>query len=83
MADLNNDDYHSLIFDRIENAIIALSDSVPFLPCKFLTTRWTRVIGQSRDPSQYSPSVGFGYTIEILPDGRLEFDLIFCHPPST
>ena len=68
-----------LVLDRIDDAIIALPDSVAFPGRQLLRSRRARDVGKFLDSADDSLDVLLGDPVQVLADGFAEQDAISGH----
>ena len=80
MPDLDDIDDQFSIFDRIHNAINALTDPVALLRRQFLASGRTRIISQAADEG-HDPLTRFflGNSLYFAEGGLFYANAIFCH----
>ena len=76
LADLDGPYGQFLILDRINNAVCALTGTIPFQAGHFLATGGTRITGKHCNTIEDSPEIFFWCGLEILLNGALEGDFI-------
>jgi hypothetical protein len=81
VADLDHPDCEFIILDRIDNAVISLTNAVFFLPGKFFAANWTGIVGKPADPIDDPLKIAPWNSFKILPDGITEKNIIGGHWP--
>lgn len=81
MAHLYDLDNQCGIEDRLEDAVVAVPDSVAFGPGEFLRTGWARVACELLDASKDSNHVRPVNAAKVAADARADLNLISCHQP--
>ena len=84
MGDPDDEDYEGLVFDRVDDAILTLADSVSVLASQLFASRRTWVIGERMDALHDPLAKPFLRDRLDLADCRwLDLDAISCHCASA
>lgn len=81
VADLDHPDGQFVILDRIDNAVISLTNAVFFLSGELFASNWTGIFDKSADPIDDPLQVAPWNSFKVLPDGISEKNIIGGHWP--
>jgi len=79
VPNLDDDNDKNIILDFVNDAVVALSDTVLLLIRKFLRTENAWVIGKLVNSSKDTFNIGFWNCPEVFGDGTPKANAIFCH----
>ena len=79
MADLHYDHGQNVILNFINDAVDALTDSIPLLAGQFFASLWARFLGKRLDTFQNASNVPLWQGKQILGNRLLENQPIFFH----
>lgn len=65
MPELHHHHTQDLVFNLIENPVVPLTDTVPFLSGEFFRARWSRVMREGLDAGNDAPPVFQRYLLEL------------------
>ncbi len=82
MANFHNPYSEALVLYRVDNAVLALTETVSLLSGQLLVTRRSGILAKPFYSEQYPLEVSFGNLPKVFFDGLPEEDLISGHLSS-
>ena len=80
MSDLHHIDDESVLFDRIDDPVGSLANSVAIAAGQLLATRWARILGQlANSPHHVLTVLLAGYRLDLFGGGSLDQGFKSCH----
>jgi hypothetical protein len=80
MAHLDDGNHELLVLDRVDDAIVPLSDTVLVSARELLAAGWARLIGEVLDATDDASPLGDAVDgFDLFDGGRLDEEAISCH----